>query len=139
MPEINHVENRTFMAEALRRELVGPDPVGLELDCDRDLRFAEAAKSYGPWVQMGTGEEILQRDSPVKRYGVGVLYPLKIAEDDVEFDQVAAQSPENVEVSPETDEPSGEFAITANALHAIEDIAARDGVRSSGGDDDDFD
>ena len=72
----SHVANREELIEALRLELVGPDPRlgepvhlvdGLELENVKDL--------FVPWVQEGTGEEILTRDRPTKRYGVAVLFP----------------------------------------------------------------
>ncbi|HKO18075.1 MAG TPA: helicase-related protein [Acidobacteriaceae bacterium] len=59
----------------LQRELVGPAPEGRELDCRGSIIFATPTDAYGPWRQAGTGEEILQRDVPTRRYGIGVLYP----------------------------------------------------------------
>lgn len=72
----NNVENRELVFEALREELVGPSPQGEALDCEGDIHFENAEKFFQPYRQSGTGEEILQRDPPCKRYGVGVLYPL---------------------------------------------------------------
>ncbi|MEP7013294.1 MAG: helicase-related protein [Acidobacteriota bacterium] len=72
----DHIGNRAIVVECLRRELVGPAPAGREIDVSGEIRFTEAQDSYGPWRQVGGGEEILARDSPVKRYGVGVLYPV---------------------------------------------------------------
>jgi Helicase conserved C-terminal domain len=73
---VDHVFNRKKMIDALRAELVGPAPAGEERETSGDICFDSLAASYGPWRQKGSGEEILERDSPTKRYGVGVLFPL---------------------------------------------------------------
>ncbi len=69
----DHVANRAILVDQLRRELVGPDPRGRELPAPPV--FTSQEESRGPWVRPGSGEEILQRDRPCKRYGVAVLYP----------------------------------------------------------------
>jgi hypothetical protein len=70
-----HIRNRSKVVEALVRELVGPDPRGKELDVAGEVSFADFSEAYNPWCQAESREEILQRDTPRKRYGVGVLYP----------------------------------------------------------------
>lgn len=66
---------RGRVVDSLRAELVGPDPHGPERDFTGAVEFATAKESYGPFTQAENGEEVLQRDAPTKRYGVGVLYP----------------------------------------------------------------
>ena len=80
---IEHVTNREFVIEAVRQELVGPSPQGKPIDCNGEVAFNEARHSYGPWTQEDSGEEILQRDPPTKRYGVAVLYPSSTGYDSV--------------------------------------------------------
>lgn len=70
MPEF--AEAREQVLGVLQRELVGPDPQGDFFDIDQDVVDAETA--WLPRRQAGTGEEILTRDGPDRRYGVGVLY-----------------------------------------------------------------
>lgn len=70
MPEFT--DARRQVLEVLRRELVGPDPQGDSFDLDKDLVEPESA--WLPRRQADTGEEILTRDGPDRRYGVGVLY-----------------------------------------------------------------
>lgn len=73
---------RDEVLSALRRELVGPAPVGHLLELlDGAARFAAKEDSFGPWIEAETGEEVLQRDPPTRRYGVAVLYPPKVAPD----------------------------------------------------------
>lgn len=80
----DHVANRTGIREALRRELVGPAPAGRGIDTSREeIRFTDVNESFGPWRDLRSGEEILIRDSPTKRYGVGVLFPLRARIDEV--------------------------------------------------------
>jgi hypothetical protein len=87
MPD--HISNRDKIVEALVQELFGPAPSGDELDFSQPLHFSKAEDAYGPWRQKGTGEEVLQRDHPSKRYGVGVLYPAGTHEEE-KVDGVAA-------------------------------------------------
>ncbi|MDF5724002.1 MAG: hypothetical protein PUP91_26765, partial [Rhizonema sp. PD37] len=71
-----HIENRDKIIQSLREELVGPSPQGKAINCSGEITFNSAQEGfYGPWIQ-DNGEEILQRDSPTIRYGVGVLYSL---------------------------------------------------------------
>jgi hypothetical protein len=66
------IDARTRVLHALRRELVGPDPQGDPFDPDTDAISEDSA--WMPRRQSGDGEEILTRDSPDRRYGIGVLY-----------------------------------------------------------------
>lgn len=79
MPDF--VAGRATLASALKEELVGPCPRGTAIDCARTVTFPDRESAYGPWRQAGSGEEILQRDRPIKRYGIGVLYPPMTAGD----------------------------------------------------------
>ena len=63
---------RDQVLEVLQRELVGPDPQGEFFDINRDQIDPDTA--WLPRRQAGSGEEILTRDGPDRRYGVGVLY-----------------------------------------------------------------
>ena len=71
----DHYANREKVIEALREELIGPSPQGKQINCSGEITFTDVRESYGPWRQEGSGEEILQRDPPAKRYGVAVLFP----------------------------------------------------------------
>lgn len=73
---------RTSVLAALRAELFGPtsvpegqEPEGTPIAMDPPPRFEKSADAYGPFHESGTGNEILVRDRPVKRYGIGVIYP----------------------------------------------------------------
>ncbi len=85
-----HITNRHLVLKALREELVGPSSQGKELDCSPIQPFETARDSYGPWKQRENGEEILQRDPPTKRYGIGILYPWQIIADDTTEDAGSA-------------------------------------------------
>src|SRR5215510_4936767 len=101
MPEPDHVGNRELIIEAVKEELVGPSPRGKEIDCSGTIVFNEANESYGPWRQKDSGEEILLRDAPTKRYGVGVLYPLKTLSDSEETAMLASDTPTGAEANDE--------------------------------------
>ena len=69
-----HIENRDLIIEKLREEIIGPAPNGAELDLTKALVFENFSDAYQPYKQIG-GEEIIQRDAPLNRYGAGVLFP----------------------------------------------------------------
>lgn len=72
---VDHIGNRDQIVSALKQELVGPAPAGEMCDCTQPVRFDDMETFYRCYRQQGSGEEILQRDPPTKRYGIGVLYP----------------------------------------------------------------
>ena len=79
----------------------------------------------GPFHEAGTGQEILLRDPPTKRYGVGVIYPQQqILIDANEGDAGDTPPLSDREAIAEADEPAEEVLVGATA---------------SGPDDDDFD
>ncbi len=134
MPD--HVANRDKVLERLRDELVGPSPCGEDIDCSGEIRFADAALGYRPYRQLGSGEEILQRDTPTKRYGIGVLYPI-----------CAAPGPEDLDVQAPPLDPAeaadipadGAELLQASAAVDCEKIAARSERHLPEADEDDFD
>ena len=94
-----HIDNREIVIRALREELVGPSPQGEPIDCKGQIVFEEASDSYGPWTQLDSGEEILQRDPPTKRYGVAVLYPAGTGHDSVSIEEFALDDSDGPSVS----------------------------------------
>jgi len=70
---------RQIMENAVRRELVGPiegeAPSGTPLDCSRGVvTFKTKESSRGRFHDAATKQEILTRENPLRRYGVGVLF-----------------------------------------------------------------
>lgn len=112
------IENRDkVMVDSLRRELVGPSPSGDELDCSGTVDFADRSQAFRPYRQATTGEEILQRDRPTKRYGVAVLYPLQSAPSN---DDIDSGAPNRV-----GDDGPDAQVLDQQALGDLERIAAR--------------
>jgi len=122
------IRGREILVTALREELVGPCPRGTAIDCTVDIAFPDRESAYGPWRQMGSGEEILHRDRPIKRYGIGVLYPPETAGEADPGEAAAGAGPE--ELPPE----DGEELLDEKAARSIEDIASRDSGPSDEGD-----
>jgi hypothetical protein len=116
----SYIEGRDEVLRALREELVGPSSQGREIDCSRNISFDDVQQSYGPWCQLGSREEILQRDPPCKRYGIGVLYPLELPADD---ETIEDQSLETLLVPAEGEKEEG--ILTPLAQRAIEQIEKR--------------
>jgi hypothetical protein len=119
----NHIANRITLIDSLRRELVGPDPRGEELDCSQPVTFESSEKSFGPWRQKSNGDEILQRDPPTKRYGIGVLYPAQtLDQDEAGADALVTQTAVAiVEEAPS----SNDDLLSAEARKDLENIQER--------------
>ena len=88
---VDHITGRERIIEALQRELVGPSPAGKPLDLSGPVRFATREESYSPWHDGESGEEILKYERPLGRYGIGVLYPLKMLVDEIEAEDEEEQ------------------------------------------------
>lgn len=97
----DYASGRRRMLDALKAELVGPAPTGSPLDVSVGMvHFESLEAANGPWVDALSGEEILQRDPPTKRYGVGVLYPTRSRTSDDDVDPQAAELAETPEPEP---------------------------------------
>jgi len=133
---VPHIANRDVVLRALREELVGPCPLGQEIDCTQAIHFDDAEAAYGPYRQLGSGEEILQRVSPIKRYGVGVLYPM---EAQVPPDELDAQIPRPDEESASPLPENAREALAQSAVRDCEKIVDRAEDSLQGAESDDFD
>ena len=75
-----NIENRDWLIDRLRCEIVGPDPSGEAIETDElQERFFTWDEFRRPKMQKN-GEEILWLDPPIKRYGAGILFPAGITE-----------------------------------------------------------
>ena len=124
MSEPDHIARREDVLEALRQELLGPSPQGQEIDCHGEISFREVRESYGPYCQAESREEILMRDRPVKRYGVGVLSPRQ-----VEAEEAVQGRAEPREGAPGEDAQIEDLEDGADLLSA----AGQDAAASTGG------
>jgi hypothetical protein len=71
-----NIENREKIIHLLRKEFIGEGPyIGEEIDCTNDVSFDDEEKVFIPYVQKGTKEEIIQRETPLKTYGTAILFP----------------------------------------------------------------
>lgn len=139
----NHIAGRDKILDALREELLGPAPVGREIDCTVPIVFADAAESYGPWRQKGSGEEILLRDSPTKRYGVGVLYPMGATAENSGTTMMSSETPTGIDgdegdSSSESPGDTGDY-LGEKGREKIKEIEERSGRMRGNDDSEDFD
>ena len=81
MGKLENLENRDWLAERLRAEIVGPDPAGepIAFEVDGKERVFTWEQLRAPKRQLN-GEEIIWQDPPSKRYGAGILYPQMVTE-----------------------------------------------------------
>lgn len=78
-PQVTSDHGRAEIVNALKAEIIGPDPAGAKLNLVPQPNFTDLSSSFGPWVDAATNEEILNdgRIGPMRRYASGVLFPEK--------------------------------------------------------------
>ncbi|MGG3641177.1 helicase-related protein [Bacillus gobiensis] len=71
-----NVENREKMIDALKSEFIGNGPfLGDKLDCSREVSFKKEDEAFQSYVQKDSKQEIIQRGTPLTRYGTAILFP----------------------------------------------------------------
>ena len=72
-----NIRNRAWLVARVRAEVVGPDPSGEPVVPSNPDKLPDCTwKEFRtPRKQQQDGEEALWQDSPLKRYGAGILYP----------------------------------------------------------------
>ncbi len=75
-----NVTNRQAIIDFLKQEIVGgmpPSPSAIPIPQSHPLTFDSPDDLKHNYFQEETGQEILQREHPESRFGVGVLYPVE--------------------------------------------------------------
>ena len=119
----DHIARRDDVLGALVEELLGPSPHGAPIDCAEEISFDDLSGVFSAWHQAGTGEEILVRDRPVKRYGVGVLSPPEIPAEE--------GAPGATEESSTPEEPIAEAHEQEEGADSLTTAAADDLARAT--------
>lgn len=82
-----NLKNREWLKNRIKSEIIGPDSFSKEnaviIDPSENI-LIDKETLYKPKVQ-SNGEEVLWQDSPLKRYGAGILYPQEIT-DNIELE-----------------------------------------------------
>jgi hypothetical protein len=127
-----NLHNRAWLVERLRAEVIGPDPAGAV------VAFSETEPSVFAWEEFrkpkrqANGEEILWQDSPIKRYGAGILFPFGVTE----LKQLAEEAG-TTPAGGEDLEPSPDIRIDEQQEKKIQDEAARARIAADESDNDD--
>jgi hypothetical protein len=111
---VDHLRNRAFLVDRLRREVVGPDAVpGASVLNPEPRPRLTWDELRSPRVQPN-GEEILTSERPLKRYGAGILYPAGVThEREVDAETRAQDATE--ETIPESEDHAADGSITDGA------------------------
>ena len=81
---IDHKKNREDIIRDLKLNLIGPSPWGKPIKIDEMQVFDSYDEMHLPCRQFDSnlpnnnGDEILNNLKPSERYGLGVLYPVKL-------------------------------------------------------------
>nr|WP_319492540.1 helicase-related protein [uncultured Desulfobacter sp.] len=99
--ESEHILNRERLTAFLKSEIMGPCTEGEDLECSGPISFEKWEDAMKPWIQKNSHDEIIKRETPVNRYGIGVLYPPQVAHPEIQSSDVSEdqEMPEQGELS----------------------------------------
>ena len=75
-----NLHNRAWLVDRLRSEVIGPDPAGTPVSINATGVSLFSWEQFRRPKRQMNGEEILWQDSPIKRYGAGILFPNGVTE-----------------------------------------------------------
>lgn len=135
----DHVARRAEILQSLREELLGPAPRGESIDCSGAIKFADAKDAFVARTQAGSGDEILVRDRPSKRYGVGVLSPPELPAEDApsEPGEPGLGDFEEEAIAEAREAAGGDDALSQSGADRLR-LAAERVAQERQGDDDDY-
>jgi hypothetical protein len=118
---------RSVIFDALKAEIIGPDPAGLPLLLNPTPSFFDLEASYGPWVDADTGEEILNdpRISPMRRFASGVLFPENQTEPEPVLDDAPIIDPDEGDAI-DINQTNRNFGVADNAANDYELTSANE-------------
>jgi len=126
---VDFSKSRDFMLNSLISEVFGPElimePEGKGIDVSKDLQFSkdEINNISNPYYDVVNKQEILTSETPLNKYGCGVLYPVNHNEtSDNEIknnDQI-----DNFAIPNEADDHN---PVSANAIKELNNIQSRKG------------
>lgn len=74
-----NVENRDLLIESLRAELIGPIPVNKNvmqpLEISEKVEFDNLDATFEYYYNAQSGDEILQKNTPIMQYSTAILFP----------------------------------------------------------------
>jgi hypothetical protein len=124
---VSHLVGRQHLIEALKEEILGPAREGSPIESTAPLVFTKDEDAYGPFVQAGSGEEIVHRDTPLRRYGVGILYPAGVMAEGGQW-----TDPRSDESLPDADVVEEERAAEAEVVQPAATDAIEEALQAVG-------
>ena len=88
----SHIENRDKLVQFLKSEIMGPCQTGETLDCSQKIRFENWGEANKPWIQKESLDEIIRKETPVNRYGIGVLFPHSVTHDEIQSSDIETEN-----------------------------------------------
>lgn len=120
-----NLHNRKWLYKKLRAEIIGPDPTGAEIDIKPDAKDQKFTwEDFRKPKKQKNGEEILWQDSPAKRYGAGILYPIGVVEEIERLRPNEANDSQEIEMtidSPPENQDKKEQKITGGVDDSSDD------------------
>jgi hypothetical protein len=134
----DHIARREEVLGALKEELLGPSPRGEPIDCSKEIRFEDIGSAFAARTQAGSGEEILIRDRPSKRYGVGVLSPPALPLEDGASEEEPRDAKDNEEeaLAEAREAADGDDALSQAGAERLRQAAERIADETRADDDD---
>jgi len=127
-----NLNNREWLLKRLRAEIIGPDPAGDPVIVDKSKAKLMTWEEFRKPKRQQNGEEILWQDSPIKRYGAGILFPKEVTE----LKQLAEEAQTSPEDFPDS-EPGPDVRVDEIIEKKVEEDFSR--IKIAADDTDDYD
>ena len=131
--EINHVESRDWLISEIKKEVIGPESFGEDIDTSLPCNLSKEEFQTKRFKDKADGQEIMFFESPLQKYGAGILFPKELLSNKQESEKnndelneytnntILEEDEEDIKNSKNLDKISKKIQENLNKSHSLED------------------